>query len=416
MERPSAAAVQPAFRPQGMPALATRPTFPPASPPPRPQGARPLGRVAGSTVAQRATLVANPIPWQGFGGLAASGGGGEPPRRPFEVPKSHSISYLWEVDWEGVEEAEAERTRAEKDYARRWGTRLPAPSRAKSKGGASARQRSSLATDISSRLQKRYPRVPRVLIDQIADAKTILMDRPYVEAKLRELQEQMTSQNLSLDAALSAAENVEGFHPRQVVNDLLSRDQFREILRGMYQIFDVGTPWDHGPHTHRLQWYVLYRAHSEGRLVVPPRLLYRVLGTEQFIDNDRRTIWDDVFDFDQEAEEIVGGSNKEAIDRAGYSSPEGGLYRLVSRSGPLRGGRLEVELRRIRLLSFEFGAGAILDPRGALILGILQAELMKNYNLNYEARERELNQMSTQALLVRYLECKPESPLKNISF
>ncbi len=370
------------------------------------------------TVAQRAVLVANPIhPWQGFGGLAASGGGGEPPRRPYEPPKSHSISYLWQVDWEAVEEAEAERSRAEKDYERRWGTRLPAPSQVRGKGGAIGRERDSRASGISSRLERRYPRVPRVLIDQIADAKAILMDRRYVETKLRELQTHMVEQKISLDRALSEAEEVEGFHPRQEVRDLLSRDGFREILRGMYQIFDVGTPFDHGPHTHRLQWYVLYRAHSEGRLIVPPRQLYRVLGTDQFIHNERRTIWDDVFDFDQDAAEIVGGeSGKEARELAGYSSPEGGLERLVRRNGPLRGGPLEQELRRLALISMEFGAEAILDPRPALTQGIILSEFMLNQKLDVEARRNQLDQLSLSALLALYLQYRPTSPLKGVSF
>jgi hypothetical protein len=349
--------------------------------------------------------------------MASGGGGDEPPRRPYEPPKSHSISYLWEVDWEAVEEAEAERSRAEKDYARRWGTRLPAPSVARGKGGAIRRERDPRASGISSRLQQRYPRVPQVLIDQIADAKTILMNRGYVETKLRELQELMVERGIGLDAALSAAEDVEGFHPRQEVRSLLSRDQFRDILRGMYQIFDVGTPYDHGPHTHRLQWYVLYRAHSEGRLIVPPRQLYRVLGTDQFIDNARRTIWDDVFDFDQEAEEIVGPeSGREARELAGYSSPEGGLARLLGRNGPLRGGPMEQELRRLRQISSVFSAEAILDPRPDLTDGIIMSEFMLNQKLNIGARREELAQMSLQALLLLYLRYRPSSPLKNISF
>jgi hypothetical protein len=378
-------------------------------PPPRP-APRPPG-----TVAQRATLVANPVHWQGFGGLAASGGGGEPPRRPYEIPKSHAISYLWEVDWAAVEEAEAERSRAEKDYERRWGTRRPAAPRGSAKGSAPAR-RDPLANAIAGRLGQRYPKAPRVLIDQIADAKVILMDRRYVETKLRELQGQMVERELSLDQALSAAEEVEGFHPRQVVNDLLSRDEFRQILLGMYQIFDVGTPFDHGPHTHRLQWYVLGRAHSEGRLVVPPRLLYRVLGTPQFLHTESRTIWDDVFDFDGEAADILGlPSGEAAIKAAGYSSPEGGLARLVHAQGPLRGGPLAQELQRLRLVTLELGADAILNPRPALVQGILMHELSRNSSLDFSARERELEEMSTPALLARYIECKPRSALKDIT-
>lgn len=346
--------------------------------------------------------------------VSGGSGGGEPPRRPYQLPKSHAISYLWDVDWEAIEQAEEERSRREKDYERRWGTRLPSPVGSKGKS-PSRSQRSGEALAISTRLRRRYPNVPPVLIDQIADAKLILMDRRYVEAKLRELQTQMVEQNLTLDQALSEAERVEGFQPRQVVSDLLSRDQFRQILLGMYQIFDVGTPYDHGPHTHRLQWYVLYRAHSDGRLVVPPRLLYRVLGTPQFIHNERRTIWDDVFDFDDDAAEIIGQeSGDQARIEAGYSSPEGGLSRLIRTERPLRGGPLEMELRLLSLITQTLGAEAILNPRPALIQAIVMKEFMKNMSLDLSKLREELEKLTTPELFNLYFQHHPNSPLKKV--
>jgi len=49
------------------------------------------------------------------------------------------------------------------------------------------------------------------------------------------------------------------------------------------------------------------------------------------------------------------------------------------------------------------------------IANILQYEVMQNFSLNLNGRRRELEEMSPQALLARYFECRPRSILKGIT-
>jgi len=231
-------------------------------------------------------------------------------------------------------------------------------------------------------LRKRYGNIKEDVLQALVSAKLTLMDREYSEDKLLELQGKMESSGQDLDTVLSQEEEANQFAPRQVVSDLLSPDKFQELLRSRSQMFDTGTPSEHGPHTHRLQWSILYKAAAEGKLPMKPVDLYEQLGNPALKDPsaDYRTVWDDVFDFDAEAADLIGAKSLEPNkqrEKAAYSSPEWTLAHLAREGGPLKGGPLEQQLRRDRSVMNELGGGALLDLKGALIDKIVIKEMVK---------------------------------------
>src|SRR5437868_6451906 len=115
-------------------------------------------------------------------------------------------------------------------------------------------------TQLVEKLQKRYPGANRSLLEELARAKLILMDTTYGVQVLVSLQQRMQQgQPLTLDDLLARVEQEQGFQHRKEVQNVLDRDTFMQHLGKREQLLDGGTPADHGPHTHRLQWYILYQ-------------------------------------------------------------------------------------------------------------------------------------------------------------
>jgi hypothetical protein len=250
-------------------------------------------------------------------------------------------------------------------------------------GGDEEVQEEKLRAGIAAR----YPGIDPELLEHVVTAKLTLMDRGYSEAKLLDLQGEMAGGD-DLDTVLSRAETAQDFGPRQVVDKLLDRDSFQGILRSKSQIFDLGTPSDHGPHTHRMQWYVLYKAFQEGRLKKKPVELYEALGGGELQDSkdEIRTLWDDVFDFDNAAAGLIGGGEEdEARERAAYSSPEWMLNHLARADGPLQGGRLQQQLAGDRQIMRQLGGGALQDMKGALVQKIFWKEMARGLPENEAA-------------------------------
>jgi hypothetical protein len=226
------------------------------------------------------------------------------------------------------------------------------------------------AEELVNYWRERYPNAQVGILEHLANAKLILMNQNDGLATLQGLQQQMG--NRPLDDSLADIEQQQGFQRREVVQDLLSRDDFQAHLRIPRHIFDVGTPFDHGPHTHRLQGYILYQAHVQNQLRIAPSVLYQELGKLEFQDpkNPLRTIWDDIFDFDDEARDVLKlkKSVDESMIHAAFSSPEWTLKFLISQQFP--GGALQQELRLIRFRQRTFGTRSILDMKQALLAKI----------------------------------------------
>ncbi|MBO0794596.1 MAG: hypothetical protein J2P36_27090, partial [Ktedonobacteraceae bacterium] len=125
----------------------------------------------------------------------------------------------------------------------------------------------SLMARFVERLEQRYPAVGSDIRQELGRVKITLMDTEYGKKILESLQEKLKGQALSLDEFLNEVEVKEqGFTRREIVKALLDRDAFMKYLHDQKQILDAGTPSEHGPYSHRLQWYILYQAHTGGRL------------------------------------------------------------------------------------------------------------------------------------------------------
>jgi hypothetical protein len=264
---------------------------------------------------------------------------------------------------------------------------------------------------LATGLKAKYPGVQDDVLQALVSAKLTLMDRGYSEAKLLELQGEMASSGQDLDTVLSQAETSNEFAPRTVVDKVIDPGTFQALLRSQSQMFDIGTPPDHGPHTHRMQWYVLYKAFAEGKLPMKPVDLYAQMGGDALKDAPNyRTAWDDVFDFDALAGPLIGASGPQAeqAEKAAYSSPEWTLRNLAREGGPLGGGPLEQQLRRDRSDMSEFGGDVLLDPKEALSHGIAMKEVMKELLSpnDFPARKKELSDKEIPELREIYQQLK----------
>ncbi len=229
------------------------------------------------------------------------------------------------------------------------------------------------------KLRKRYPNAPLPLIETCSVVKLLLMDSVYGTNVLGKLQAAIKPEQ-SLDEYLTSIEQQQkgkepgsqnGFRPRQVVFKLLPTDTFLAHLRAPEHLFDLGTPFDHGPHTHRLQWCILYQAHTDGKLTINPIDLYQQLGQDYCKDTDEptRTVWDDLFDYDSvKAQELIGiqewSFSTEKMLYAAFSAPEWTLPYLISPAFPA--GPLQQELRQINFRQRTFGAESVLNFAEAL--------------------------------------------------
>lgn len=273
----------------------------------------------------------------------------------------------------------------------------------------------SQETQIYNKLQERYPQANPNILRQLASIKCLLMDQDYGNKKLEELQNSLNANTtISLDDFLINEETTQEFQRREEVNDVLSRNAFLQLLKNKKQILDGGTPPDHGAHSHRLQWYIIYQAVKEKRINVIPGTLYQELSEDAFLDprDENRTIWDDIFDFDQDSRAIIGVPDdvdeNTALQKAGYSSPEF-LQKCLTRNNVLPEGRLTHELKLLRLRSETFGALGVLDYPEALREAIVVKTVMQNPNASDKVQElqAELQTLPVDALESRYLELDP---------
>ncbi|HVB72387.1 MAG TPA: LirA/MavJ family T4SS effector [Ktedonobacteraceae bacterium] len=269
---------------------------------------------------------------------------------------------------------------------------------------------SSFQARIEQRLQQRYPTAQPTVLQQLAIAKRILMDTSYGKDVLTTLQTQLSG--MSLDAILTQVEVKEqGFSPRAEVIALLDRDTFMEHLIKKEQILDGGTPFDHGPYSHRLQWYILYQASKQQQLTMKPVELYVQLGEASLKDakKENRTVWDDVFDFDAEARQLIDVaaelSDQEARAIAGFSSPEFLLAIVTSSSFP--NGPLKQELQLTRLGQLYLGRESVFDLKKALAFALAKKAWFADMNLDLEKVTKELEGKSLEVLAQQYAEIDP---------
>ena len=100
-------------------------------------------------------------------------------------------------------------------------------------------------------------------------------------------------------------------------------------------------------------------------------MLFTTLGQDAFKDSrsDARSMWDEIFDFDDDTPRLEAGSKQEAEKLAGYSSAEMTLLRLCD-GNVLEKGPLVQELRLTRLRYQTFGADGVENLAKALRDGI----------------------------------------------
>ncbi|MBO0777709.1 MAG: hypothetical protein J2P37_02670 [Ktedonobacteraceae bacterium] len=257
-------------------------------------------------------------------------------------------------------------------------------------------------------MEQRYPAVGSDIRQELGRVKITLMDTEYGKKILESLQEKLKGQALSLDEFLNEVEVKEqGFTRREIVKALLDRDAFMKYLHDQKQILDAGTPSEHGPYSHRLQWYILYQAHTGGRLKMRPVDLYRALGDPSCKDPIRatRTIWDDVFDFDAESRSFIdisaGTDDFEAQKTAGFSSPEFLLSFVTSPDFP--DGLLKRTLRLVRLRHEALSATSVFDLKSAFIDGIVLKMYMKDDKIDIDKLKQELGAKTDTDLETQYL-------------
>lgn len=249
---------------------------------------------------------------------------------------------------------------------------------------------------IAQRLQERYTQVDSKLIEEVAIAKSLLLDVEYGKEILLGLQKTLGGELLypdSLDAFLAEIELKLEFEKRVPVDHGLTVEEFQDLLDKKQHMLDAGANADHGPHTHRLQWYILYTAFKEKKLWTQPAELFKKLASKRFVDalNKDRTIWDDIFDYDDPAGAIIGIQEKgpEARPYARFSSPEFLLEYLISSEFPK--GALQKELRLIQLRQKKLGKLSVLNIKNdlcdAIISSMKSKELISMMSMEEEPKD-----------------------------
>lgn len=258
-------------------------------------------------------------------------------------------------------------------------------------------------------LQKKYGQADAQVISQLVVIKLLLMDQAYGNQVLSKLQQTLAQNVASIDNYLKVQEQEQGFEERELVDYVLDRDTFLEKLRQKKHLFDLGTPPDHGIHTHRLQWYIICQAVQESHIVLDrkPVEIYAAIGDPTFHDPSmqNRSIWDEIFDFDGDSYAIIGlpsgTAEVTALQMAGYSSPEYMQGCLTMRE-VLAPGVLVRELRLLRLRQATFRDGGILNLADALRNGIQMKAYMRDSKVNLDQLAIDLAPLSVEELEARY--------------
>jgi len=150
------------------------------------------------------------------------------------------------------------------------------------------------------------------------------------------------------------------------------------LLSNGQPILDLGAGPNHGLFSHRLQWYILFHAFDEGKLKTKPIVLFTTLGQDAFKDasSNARSMWDEIFDFDDETPRLGVEKKQDAEKQAGYSSAEMTLLRLCD-GNVLEKGPLVQELRLTRLRYQTFSGEGIENLAKALRDGIKMKYMLK---------------------------------------
>lgn len=136
------------------------------------------------------------------------------------------------------------------------------------------------------------------ILQQLATAKNVLMNKEYGISALEKLQDAMKANRMSLDEILSRYEKEQGFAERKVVDKLLKPHEFKRNLREKRPMFDPGAGIEHGPYTHLLQFSAILRqARQDGILEMEPTELYASMGQLRFTRSyNEFGTWDDIAD------------------------------------------------------------------------------------------------------------------------
>lgn len=254
--------------------------------------------------------------------------------------------------------------------------------------------------DLLDLLMKRYPSAQPSVLEDLVTAKLLLMDTTYGDGVMSKLQKNLKNFDPfsgQVDLFLCHEEEQQrGFTHRKQVDSILSREAYMNLLSNGQHILDLGAGPNHGLFSHRLQWYILYHAFDEGKLKTKPSVLFTTLGQDAFKDSrsDARSMWDEIFDFDDETPRLEARSKQEAEKLAGYSSAEMTLLRLCD-GNVLEKGPLVQELRLTRLRYQTFGGEGVENPAKALRDGI-QMKYMLKLDLSTQNLEARVNEYLKQ--------------------
>lgn len=249
-------------------------------------------------------------------------------------------------------------------------------------------------------LSKRYPSAQLSILEDLVTAKLLLMDTTYGDDVMSELQQKLKPCDLyfsQVDLFLcDEEEKRRGFTHRKEVDSILSREAFLKLLSNGQHILDLGAGPNHGLFSHRLQWYILYHAYDEQKLKTKPIELFKTLGTEAFKDSssEARSMWDEIFDFDDDTPRLDAGSKQEAEKLARYSSAEMTL-KLLCDGNVIKKGPLVQELQLTRLRYRTFGAEGIENLAKALRDGI-QMKYMSTLDLSAKNLQDMINEYLKQ--------------------
>ncbi len=296
--------------------------------------------------------------------------------------------------------------------------------------------------DITRKLEGRYPKGDRKILQQLATAKVVLMNKAYCVSALEKLQGEMQANGKSLDALLSDYEKEQGFNERILVDSFLKPHIFKRNLREKRPMFDPGAGARHGPYTHRLQFSAILRqARLDGILAMEPVELYASMGKLHFTtDYNHFGTWEDVADNDaylikderltfsaiEMSKEVSAWKMRQIL---GFSDPGfiGEYLNLALSPGPLK-----QELQLTFLKQMHFGKNYILGEqeytqgiRDTIIrfeeqklksqrqqtMGRVKDRLERQYQQTINALRDELNQLdNVEALEQRYATTKGVIP------
>jgi hypothetical protein len=146
----------------------------------------------------------------------------------------------------------------------------------------------------------------------------------------RELLRVLSTQVVSaadLEKELVAAEDGMGFTGYVYIRGdyAIHPQKFLSFLAGKKGLVDQAAGAEHGWHTHRLQWWLVYAAWEKKKvqLANKPGDLYTMLGLEKATvtwESRTKYVWDDLFDHDPDAKDLLG-RKKPTFGRPEYFCP-----------------------------------------------------------------------------------------------